>query len=171
MSYDLFSNCYQQNFLLVHGRHFHKDGIRRGKRQCFTWRELMAFRRFDLLSVRAKGLLKLSWLQSHQRAFWPTKLLSTCVLLKITVWCQQIEEANTSCWGAPCGFPTAGSWPWPEVINHLGATSSSKGIRKENPSSFLMNGCKCRSPWQGEDWQAQTQVELTSFPCASVASV
>lgn len=55
----------------------------------------MAFQKFVLPSVHAKGLWKPSWLQSHQRPILPTNLCS-CVLLKIAVWCQQIEELNTA---------------------------------------------------------------------------
>lgn len=79
----LFSNCYEQNFLLVHRSDFHKDNIRGQDRECFTWRKLMAFQKFDLLSVCAKGLLKPSWLQSHQRPFWPTELLCTVYCWKL----------------------------------------------------------------------------------------
>lgn len=63
----------------------------------------------------------------------PSGQQNSCVLcaVEIIVWRQWTEELSTCCWGAPRGFPTAGFWPWPAVINCLGATWSSRHLGRK----------------------------------------
>lgn len=102
-----------------------------GKRQCFTG-ETNGFLSLTLLSVCAKGLLKPSWLHSYQSPSFQRNAFALVSCWKLLSDAGRLRSQIPATEDLPRGFPTMGFWPWPEVINHLGASLLSKGTGRKS---------------------------------------